>query len=179
MPDDDPALVGPVLDEKVYRRILADEMGRFYVPRDAREIEETWRATLEQLEVARRHVAERGGRLVIALYPSVLQIDARLRSDVIDQLHGQQRDGGITPDAIDPRLPNRVLLAYCRDHGLTCQDLMPVLERAAHESAAPLYKAREPHWTPRGNRVTAEAQAPFMAPLVCGTPATRPEAGQR
>jgi hypothetical protein len=179
MLDDDPALVGPVLDEKVYRRIVADEMGRFYVPPDAREIDEAWRATLEQLEVARLHVTERGGRLVIALYPSVLQIDARLRSEVIDQLHGQPRDGRITPDAIDPRLPNRVLLAYCREHGLACQDLTPVLDRASRESVEPLYKAREPHWTPRGNRVAAEAQAPFLAPLVCGTTAARQEAGQR
>jgi hypothetical protein len=93
-------------------------MGRFYVPPDARVIDEAWRATLEQLEVARLHVTERGGRLVIALYPSVLQIDPRLRSEVIDQLHGQARDGRITPDGIDPRLPNRMLLAYCREHGL-------------------------------------------------------------
>jgi hypothetical protein len=179
MPDDDPALVGPVLDEKVYRRFLTDEMGRFYVPPDAREIEEAWRATLEQLEVVRLHVAERGGRLVIALYPSVLQIDAGLRSEVINQLHGQPRDGGITPDTVDPQLPNRVLLAYCRDHGLACQDLMPMLDRASRESVEPLYKAREPHWTPRGNRVAAEAQAPFLAPLACGTTATRQKAGQR
>ena len=173
MPDDDPALVGPVLDEKVYRRILADEMGRFFVPRDTREIDRGWRVTLEQLDVLRRRVAERGGQLVVALYPSVLQIDARLRSEVIDRLHVQPSGAGITPDTIDPRLPNRVLLAYCRDHGVACQDLTPVLDQASQESAEPLYKAREPHWTPRGNRVAADAQARFLAPLACGATATR------
>ena len=178
MPDDDPALVGPVLNEKVYRRILADEMGRFYVPRDPREIEQGWRATLEQLEVVRLHVAGRGGRLVIAVYPSVLQIDPRLRSEVIDRFHGEPRDVGITPDTIDPWLPNRVLLAYCRDRGVSCQDLTPVLDRASQESAEPLYKAREPHWTPRGNRVAAEAQARFLAPLACGRAATTQEPGR-
>ena len=55
----------------------------------------------------------------------------------------------------------------------------PAGDRASRESVEPLYKAREPHWTPRGNRVAAEAQAPFLAPLVCGMTAARQEAGQR
>jgi hypothetical protein len=165
--DDDPALVGPVLSEKVFTRILADELGRFYVPRDAHDVDQAWRATLDQLDVARAHVAGHGGQLVITLYPSILQIDARLRSELIERLRGQPPDPGITADTIDPRLPNRVLLAYCRDHGLSCLDLMPVLERASRESVEPLYKAREPHWTPRGNRVAAEAQARYLTPLAC------------
>ena len=78
--DDEPALVGPIFDQKVFARLLAAELGRFYVPRDARAIGQAWHATLEQLEVARTHVAGHGGRLVITLYPSVLQVDSRLRS---------------------------------------------------------------------------------------------------
>ena len=167
--DDEPALVGPIFEEKVFAGLLAVELGRFYVPRDARAIDRAWQPTLEQLEAARTHVAGHGGRMVITLYPSVLQVDTRLRSEVIDQLRGQPRDAKITPDAIDPRLPNRVLLAYCRDHGVPCFDLTPVFDRASQESVEPLYKARELHWTPRGNRVAAEAQARHLAPLVCGT----------
>ena len=74
-----------------------------------------------------------------------------------------------TPEAIDPDLPNRILLAYCREHGVPCFDLTPAFDRASQESAEALYKARELHWTPRGNRVAAEAQARHLAPLVCGT----------
>jgi hypothetical protein len=120
--------------------------------------------------VARTYVAAHGGRLVITLYPSVLQTDSRLRSEVIDHLSGQPRDVKITPDAIDPRLPNRVLLAYCDDHGVDCLDVTPAFDRASQESIAPLYKTRELHWTARGNRVAAEAQARYLAPLTCGTP---------
>jgi hypothetical protein len=167
--DDAPALVGPIFEEKVFARLLADELGRFYVPRDARAIDRAWYPTLEQLEVARTHVTGHGGRLAITLYPSVLQVDKRLRSEVIDRLRGQPRDAKMTPDAIDPDLPNRILLAYCREHDVPCFDLTPAFDRASQESAEPLYKARELHWTPRGNRVAAEAQARQLAPLVCGT----------
>jgi hypothetical protein len=166
--DDDPALVGPIFDEKAFARLLAVELGRFYVPRDAGAIERAWQPALEQIEAARARVAAQGGRLVITLYPSVLQVDPRLRSDAIDRLRGRARDARITADAIDPRLPNRILLAYCREHGVTCLDLTPVFERASRESAEPLYKARELHWTPRGNRVAGDAQARYLAPLVCG-----------
>jgi hypothetical protein len=175
LPADDPALVGPIFDEKAFSRLLAAELGRFYVPRDAREIDRAWHVTLEQLELARIYVAGHGGRLVVTLYPSVLQIDPRLRSEVIDRLRGQPRDAKITRDTIDPRLPNRVLLAYCRDHGVPCLDVTPVFDRASQESMEPLYKAREVHWAPRGNRVAAEAQARYLTPLTCGARGADPE----
>ena len=101
--DDAPALVGPIFDEKVFAGLLAVELGRFYVPPDARAIDRAWQPTLEQLEAARAHVAGHGGRLAITLYPSVLQVDARLRSEAVDQLRGQRRDAKI--DARQHRSP--------------------------------------------------------------------------
>jgi hypothetical protein len=166
--DDAPALVGPIFEEKVFAGLLAVELGRFYVPPDARTIGRAWQPTLEQLEAARAHVAGRGGRLAITLYPSVLQVDARLRSEAVDHLRGQRHDPRIGANSIDLRLPNRTLLAYCRERSVPCFDLTPAFDRASQESVEPLYKARELHWTPRGNRVAAEAQARHLAPLVCG-----------
>ena len=167
--DDAPALVGPIFDEKVFAGLLAVELGRFYVPPDAGAIGRAWERPLAQLEAARAHVAGHGGRLAITLYPSVLQVDARLRTETVGHLRSRRPDAEIGPDGIDPRLPNRILLAYCREHGVPCFDLTPAFERANQESVEPLYKARELHWTPRGNRVAAEAQARDLAPLVCGT----------
>jgi hypothetical protein len=179
LPDDAPALVGPIFDEKVLARLLAAELGRFYVPPDARAIVRAWQTTLEQLEVARAHVAGQGGRLAITLYPSVLQVDARLRSEATERLRAQRREAQIAPDSIDPRSPNRTLLAYCRERGVPCFDLTPDFDHASQESGEPLYKARELHWTPRGNRVAAEAQARHLAPLVCGaTGAGRKQASE-
>jgi hypothetical protein len=172
--DDAPVLVGPVFDQKVFAELLAVELGRFYVPSDARAVGQAWQRPLAQIEAARAHVAAHGGRLAITLYPSVLQVDARLRAETVGRLRSRARDPAIGPDSIDPRLPNRTLLAYCGERGVVCFDLTPAFDRANQESVEPLYKTRELHWTPRGNRVAAEAQARLLAPLVCGAAGQKP-----
>jgi hypothetical protein len=172
--DDAPVLVGPVFDQKVFAELLAVELGRFYVPSDARAVGQAWQRPLAQIEAARAHVAAHGGRLAITLYPSVLQVDARLRAETVGRLRTRGRDPEIGPDSIDPRLPNRTLLAYCGERGVVCFDLTPAFDRANQESVEPLYKTRELHWTPRGNRVAAEAQARLLAPLVCGAAGQKP-----
>ena len=50
---------------------------------------------------------------------------------------------------------------------LPCLDLTPVFVDASHASADTLYKQRDAHWTMRGNRIAAEAQAEFLVGLVC------------
>jgi hypothetical protein len=165
--DDDPALVGPIFEEEAYAGILADELGRFHTPRDPRDVERTWKGTLENLEALRAHVARHGGRLVITLYPSVLQVEAGLAAAVIERLPEAHRRSGLEAGAIDPGLPNRILAEYCRAQGMPCFDLTAVFVQARRERPAPLYKERDVHWTPRGNRVAAEAQARDLAPLVC------------
>jgi SGNH hydrolase-like domain, acetyltransferase AlgX len=82
-------------------------------------------------------------------------------------LRSQPRYAELRADAIDPWLPNRVVAEYCRAQGLPCFDLTPVFVNASRESAEPLFKTRDAHWTPRGNRMAAEAQAGHLATLVC------------
>jgi hypothetical protein len=171
--EDDPALAGPTFEEAAYTEILASELRQLHVPGDAGAVGRAWGPTLAELEAARAHVAQRGGRLVITLYPSVLQVDARLRTALIDRLRGRRRHAELTSDTIDPWLPNRIVAEYCRAHGLSCFDLTPALIRASEESAGPLYKTRDAHWTVRGNRIAAEAQAEHLAPLVCAAPVWR------
>jgi lysophospholipase L1-like esterase len=167
VPPDDVALVGPIFEEGAFDGMLAAELGRLHVPRDASEIERLWRPLLADLEAVRVLVAGRGGRLAITLYPSQLQIDTRLRAALVDRLRRGPAFAGLTPDAVDPGLPARVLGAHCGAHGVHCLDLTAGLARAAAESPVPLYKARDTHWTVHGNRVAAEAQARDLAPLVC------------
>ncbi|HSE95580.1 MAG TPA: hypothetical protein VLD61_06780, partial [Methylomirabilota bacterium] len=174
LPDDDPALVGPVFEERAFVGVLADELGRFHTPGDPQDVERTWRRTLEQLDAIRAHVARHRGRLVITLYPSVLQVDAGLRTALVEELRGRGARVGLAAEAIDPGLPNRVVGEYCRAQGIACFDLTADFVQAGRGSPAPLYKARDGHWTPRGNRVAAEAQARYLAPLVCPANGTDP-----
>jgi hypothetical protein len=167
LPDDDPALVGPIFEDERFERILGRELGRLYVPPDRGEIDRGWQLRLDALEATRAHVTGHGGRLAIALYPSVLQVDARLRGELIERLRRRQRYADVTAAAIDPALPIRVLADYCRVRGLFCFEVTPALVRASQESPEPLYKTRDVHWTVRGNRVAAEAQADHLVPLVC------------
>jgi hypothetical protein len=171
LPEDHPALVGPTFEEAAYTELLATELRQLHVPADAATLSRAWQPTLAELEAARAHVTQRGGRLVITLYPSELQVDARLRATLLDRLGGRRRQADLTPDTIDPGLPNRMVAEYCRAHGLSCFDLTPALVRASQASATPLYKIRAAHWTVRGNRVAAEAQAQQPAPLVCAASA--------
>jgi hypothetical protein len=106
-------------------------------------------------------------RLILTLYPSQAQVYPKLWQEALGQLQQQPRYAQLTAERIDPALPNRVLLAYCAQHGIVCIDLTAALVHASHTSPEPLYKLRDTHWTVRGNRVAAEVQARQLAPLVC------------
>ena len=170
--DDAPALAGPIFDDEAFTQILATELRQLHVPEDPGAVEQVWGPTLDELEAARVHVARRGGgRLVITLYPSVLQVDSRLRTTLVERLRSRQRHADLRTGTIDPALPNRIVLEYCRSRALSCFDLTPALVRASEQSADPVYKTRDAHWTIRGNRVAAEAQTAYLGPLVCPEPA--------
>jgi SGNH hydrolase-like domain, acetyltransferase AlgX len=174
--DDDPALVGPIFDEAAFTQIVANELRRLHVPADAGALARQWQRTLEDLEATRTHVTDHGGRLVITLYPSVLQVDPGLRAAGLDRLRRRRRHADLETTTLDPALPNRVVADYCRGHGLSCFDLTPAFLRASQQSPEPLYKRGDLHWTVRGNRVAAEAQAAHLAPMVCSAAAAAPRA---
>ena len=103
----------------------------------------------------------------MTLYPSELQVDSTMRSELVEELRRQSRLGGLWPVHIDPQIPNRILLDHCRRVGMDCYDVTPDLIAASRESPEPLYKKRDTHWTLRGNRVVAETQARWLRRIVC------------
>ena len=105
--------------------------------------------------------------MVIALYPSVLQVYPAARAELEGELRRRPDVTGPEPFDVDPLRPNRVVLEYCRAAGLACHDTTPDLIAASRQSPAPLYKLRDTHWTVRGNHVAAESQARWLEPLVC------------
>jgi hypothetical protein len=167
LPADDPQLVGPSFTEPVFQDILAAELGRLYMPEEPRGLERDWRSILAVLDELHTQVRAASRRLIITLYPSQAQVYPELWQEALGQLQQKPLYAQLTAERLDPALPNRVLLAYCAQHGIACIDLTASLVHASRTSPEPLYKLRDTHWTVRGNRVAAEAQARQLAPLVC------------
>ena len=160
-------LIGPIYTPASFVEIMWGEYRRFARPPGAPSVQRTWGPTLSILDLLRHQVTGQGRRMVISLYPSVLQI----YPGTLAQLEGEfrQRLSGTALGSIevDPLLPNRVVLEYCRVSALACYDPTADFIASSRQSTEPLYKARDTHWTVRGNRVAAEAQARWLHPFVC------------
>ncbi len=168
----DPALAGPVFTETVFASIQAEELRRLYRPADPAVVERTWQPVLADLEAIRAEVLQQGRRLALAVYPSALQVYPEQRTALVETLRRRPRYAALSADALDPALPNRQLAAYCQRATLRCVDLTPAFVEASRTASEPLYKQRDAHWTIRGNQVAADAEAAFLAGLVC--PAVAP-----
>jgi hypothetical protein len=175
----DPALMGPIFTETAFAAIQAEEMRRFYLPENPAVVDRAWRPVLGDLEAIRTEVFRQSRRLALAVYPSALQVYPAQRAALVETLRRRPRYAALSVDAFDPTLPNRQLAAYCQRAALPCIDLTPVFVEASRSSAEPLYKQRDAHWTIRGNRVAADAEAEFLAGLVCPAGSQAPNAATR
>ena len=171
----DPSLTGPIFSETEFASIQAEEMRRLYRPQDPAVVDRAWRPVLDGLETIRTEVLRQGRRLTLAIYPSALQVYPEQRVALVETLRRRPRYATLSADALDPSLPNRQLAAYCQRAAIPCVDLTPVFVGASRASTEALYKQRDAHWTIRGNRVAADAEAEFLAGVVCprGSPAPR------
>jgi hypothetical protein len=165
--DDDPLLVGPTLSAEAFDRMMAEELRRLYLPREEGLAARAWRPVLADLEAMRVQVTRSQARIALVVFPSALQVYPELRASLVGRLRRERHRAPLSGAEIDPRLPNRALNGYCRQKGVSCLDVTEALVKASQESPAPLYKERDTHWTVRGNRVAAEAEAASLAPLVC------------
>jgi hypothetical protein len=167
LPPDDARLTGPTFTDEAFLRIMWDELRQFARPPPPADLAAVWRPTLTILDVLRHEVEGQGRRLAIALYPSVLQVYPEGRKELVERLRRHPARPDPLPAEIDPQIPNRILLDYCGAARISCFDLTPDLIAASTASSEPLYKTRDTHWTIRGNRVAAEAQARWLRALVC------------
>jgi hypothetical protein len=164
---DDGRLTGPIYTQERFVEIMWDESRRFARPPGVPAVERAWRPTLSILDLLRHQVTGQGRRLMIALYPSVLQVYPEIREQLERELRQRTKLPTVHLAEVDPSLPNRVVLEYCRVAALDCYDTTPNLAVASRQSPEPLYKARDTHWTVRGNHVVAEIQARWLQGIVC------------
>ncbi|MDF1798289.1 MAG: hypothetical protein P1V81_03865 [Planctomycetota bacterium] len=156
---------------RLHAQFAQKEAGRIeiYLPSDGPDSEELRRmataydVTRLALEGIVAWCVEHGVELGVVLIPDVVQVDARLRSQVLAQ-------AGLAEDALDWRRPQRSLAAWCEELGLPCLDLAPAMGtrqeqlRAAGEATdMGLYLFGDSHWSAAGHAFAAELVTDFFA----------------
>jgi hypothetical protein len=169
--DRDPIMAAPTFADGVFLRVARGDLFRLYAPAGgASQVEQTWAPTLDLLEAIRRAAIARQSRVALVLFPSAVQVYPTMREQILDRLHARGRHADITLADIDPNLPNRVLLEYCRRASMPCIDVTPAFLDASRQSSDPLYRSSDTHWNIRGNRVAADAEAAALEKLICQEP---------
>jgi hypothetical protein len=135
----------PTLSRSAHLRIAGqrlDLMHRGRRPRFdalAARVFETLRGFAQEVEAS-------GARFVVMIIPDEIQIDTELRDEVLHR-------SGRSEAEFDLDLPQRSLAEFFDRHDIEYVDLLPVFrERGARTR---LYRTRDTHWNPAGNRLAA------------------------
>ncbi|MBN1966946.1 MAG: hypothetical protein JW910_20000 [Anaerolineae bacterium] len=104
-----------------------------------------WERSQEAFRVAQDKVTGYGGTLLIVLLPTKEQV----YRDMAEPLIGAERLALLDQGYI-------MMQQFCAREGLTCLDMLPVLQVHAAQGEQ-LYYTTDIHLNPRGNRVLAEA----------------------
>lgn len=135
-----PWVSDPRLEEATFSedRFLAIERERRAITDiDARGSRKAYRRLFAGLHHFERVL---GDALVVAIIPDEFQVNDRLWQTIGGDTVGLDRD-----------LPQKKILAVCKDRGILCVDFLPELREAETEGRT--YHLRDTHWNVRGNRV--------------------------
>ena len=116
--------------------------------------DKAWQITENLLVRLRERVIKQGATLVVVLIPSQLQVYQEIweRAARVHKLDRRR---------FDLEGPNARLTAFCMANSIHVLDLLPQF-RCEAPRCLPLYYRRNPHWTPEGHRVAANAIADFL-----------------
>jgi hypothetical protein len=117
--------------------------------RDMERQKKLWDTSFFYIEALHQAVRKGGGRLVILLYPSLLQVDTK------DQL---ERAG------YDHAMPEKVFAEMCKEKGIDLITILDALE--ASNQKRDLFFPKDRHVTARGNEVAAAVLGEKLAPIV-------------
>jgi lysophospholipase L1-like esterase len=106
-----------------------------------------FRRVARTLEGFHAEVTETGAKFIVLIIPDVYQVDDTVRDAV---LGAKQR----RLDAYDLERPQRTLVEFLTARGIDHVDVLPAFRRGARNER--LYRLRDTHWSPAGNRLAAE-----------------------
>jgi hypothetical protein len=107
-----------------------------------------WDTSFFYIKALHEAVKKGGGRLVVLLYPSLLQVNTK------DQL---ERAG------YDHAMPEKVFAAFCKDNGI---DLVTILDALEENQKLNLFFPKDRHLNARGNEVAASVLGEKLGPTV-------------
>ena len=117
----------------------------------ARQHERLFRALFQRvartLEGFHAEVTETGAKFIVLIIPDVYQVDESVRDAV---LRATQRP----LEAYDLEVPQRTLAEFLTARGIDHVDVLPAFRQRARSER--LYRLRDTHWSPAGNRLAAE-----------------------
>lgn len=141
----------PELSEDEFLRIEEERL-RLVDDDHRRVFERLFADAREVLARLHRSVQGNGARLVMVVIPDEFQVSPELLRQIEERFE-------IDPETLDLTLPQRRLASFCREEGLACVDLLPLIEAEPGR----VYRLRDTHWNAAGNRLAAEALADFLA----------------
>lgn len=147
---DDPNKERPTFSEQGYAHIL-DKYSEYQNAQSSR-VAKRYRNFFRELE---RFHGRLKSRLVVLILPSHSQVE--------EPAYKRAMALKARPKDYRRELPQERIGAWCRERGVPCLDLLPVLRTAA--KTARVYHRRDSHWNSAGNRVAGAALADFIIKL--------------
>ena len=121
--------------------------GRIFQSNNRAALEHDWRQCARVMAQMKQWCAARKVELVLMIFPDQFQVDADLRSQVLEKYR-------IPADSLDLEYPQALITNFCRGNHILCLDLLhPFQEKG---KSVPLYVLHDSHWNEAGNRLAAE-----------------------
>ncbi len=130
-----------------------DERSEIYLKEDTPAFGYHWNRTVATLNEMREFLGARGIPLMLVLLPAQEQLDPDLRRELMTAL-------GTGPDHYDFTKPQRLLTAWCEQHGVLVVDLLPAFEQVLDRTG--LYFQNDIHWTKTGHDLAARTILPIL-----------------
>lgn len=127
---------------------LYDGAGTYvYLRQRTPEQEALFQDILSHIGRMKRACDAAGRHLLVVVFPNRIQVE-----------NGDE----LTNAVFDAERPGRDVLAYCREQGIPCLDLLPEMARLHRETGEALFYPIDRHFNERGYRAAAEAIYAFL-----------------
>jgi hypothetical protein len=148
---------------KEYRspRLVDPMTGLGFFLRDPPEIvDEAYRRLFQVLEACDSFLAERGVRLVVAIFPQRFQVQPRDWQLAVSEY-------GLAEGCFDLEAPNARISRFCRARSIAVIDPTPEMAAQHRATGLDLYQGRgDMHWNAQGHRAFADAAGAAFMPLL-------------